>query len=427
MKKLIMVISIISLISSFLFYGCENTTVNKNSTAIPKGSIKIWADKNEEQYLDVSIKLFKEKYKNCDIVVEKMEENQVVNKINDTNNKEFPDIFVLKEERVKDVFSINKNLFYKLSNEEITDKGNLIENNLQNLAIDGEQYGIPWYVNPALMLYREDLFSSLNISVDNIRTWRDYIDSGVELTKNKNIKLLPLIKDSISDISLSMLQELSQNFNNKGEIIVNSNDELKLGATIKTIIEKNMVKNVVSDEQQIKSFIDGEVASLIVSPQILEKIKKTAPSLKNKIKVLKLPAFENGGNRDANIRGGSILISNESKNKVLALAFLNFLTTDYNSMKKTYDAFRLLPAHYIIYSSEDFSPKDEYYGEKTWNLSVNVVKKAYNYTYSDKYEEIRSLFIKGIYNSINNKEDIRLTLDKLQGDIYNILSQKIIN
>lgn len=409
---------------TFILSSCNNVkNTTGNGVKNLKGNIRVYADENDAEYLNTSINSFKNKYSNTNIDVITLNEDEIVKKyIENYGKAEQGDIVILKEEKIKEVLSKYEDNFLSLYLDQIEDKSNLIEDKYKNLTYNNSQYGIPWYVNPVGVLYRKDILASININPESIKTWQDYLSVGDTVNVAKLPKLLSVNINNLNYLALPMIQQLASNFTSSDGIVVNSDSVLKVGSTIKTIMEKGIAAQVNSDSDSINDFISGKTTSIIVTSTDLKKIEDIAPNLKDKIQFEKLPAFENGGNRDTTIRGSGILINSETKNKDLALAFMNYLVFDYKNSKELYEKYKLLPAHYIIYSSEDFSKGDEYYSDKVFEEEVEIVEKSFNYNYTEKYEKIRKIFIDSIKASIASKEEMKLTLDKLQNNINEIIT-----
>lgn len=421
---------LLSIMVSFLFVsfslsacGKVNSTEKINSSENLQGSITVYADAKDTEYLNTSVNSFINRNTNTKINVKTLDEDEIVKKyIENYGKEEQGDIIILKEEKIKEILSKYEDKFLALSGNDIKDKSNLIEDKYKNLSIGNNQYGVPWYVNPIGILYRKDILASINVNVQSIKTWQDYIHIGDALNANNLPKLLSINVNNMNYITLTMLQQLATTFTIDSKYALNSDNVLKIGSTIKTLIEKSAALQVGSDNDEFNKFINGESASLIVTSTDLKKIEDIAPNLKDKLQFEKVPAFENGGNRDAAIRGSGVLINKDSKNKELSIAFMNYLSSDYQSMKGLYEKFRLIPAHYIIYVSDDFSANDEYYGKKVFEEEVETVKKSFNYNYIDEYELLRKVFVNSIKNSISSKEEMKLTLDKLQNNINDIIA-----
>lgn len=398
----------------------KSSTSNKNI----QGNITIYADENDTKYLNTAINSFISRNNNAKIKVETLGEDEIVTKYMENYGKEDQgDIVIIKEEKIKEVLSKYEDKFLALDENKIIDKSNLIEDKCKNLYLNNSQYGTPWYVNPVGMLYRKDILASVNLNADAIKSWQDYISAGDIMNTAHLPKLLSINVNTMNYIMLTMLQQLTTNFNSDNSYLMNSENVLKVGSTIKTLIEKESALQVSSDQDEINKFINGETVSAIVTSRDLKKIEEAAPDLKDKIQFEKIPAFENGGNRDAAIRGSGILINNNSNNQELAIAFMNYLTSDYQSMKELYDKYRLIPAHYIIYASSDFSTGDDYYGNKLFDEEIEIVEKSYNYEYTSEYEIIRKALVDSIKASSASKEDMKLTLDKLQNNINDIVTK----
>lgn len=425
MKKSKLLPRIISFFCIAIFLSActkVSTTEQNKSNKNLKGSIKIYADQCDSEYLKTAVSSFQTKYNNTKIEVTTLGEEELINKYIENYGKEQQgDIVVLKEEKIQEALSKYEEKFLELDATDIEDKSNLIDDKYKNLMFDNGQYGVPWYVNPVGILYRKDILASLNINSEEIKTWQDYLKIGDTLNAVKSPNFSSININSMNKVTLTMLQQLATNFISDDKVVLNSDNILKIGSTIKTLLEKGTAIKVSSDEEELSNFINGKTTSIIATCTDLKRIEDSAPELKDKLQFEKVPAFENGGNRDASIRGSGILINKDSNNKELAIAFMNYLSSDYKSMKELYQKYRVMPAHYIMYVSDEFSGNDEYYGDKVFEEEIVSFKNTYNYTYTSQYELIRKVFVDSIKASIDSKEDMKLNLDKLQNNISDII------
>jgi len=82
---------------------------------------------------------------------------------------------------------------------------------------------------------------------------------------------------------------------------------------------------------------------------------------KGKWGIVELPAFEKGGNRQANLGGSVLIISEQSKNKEIAYEFLKFALAT-NEGEDIMMEFGLFPAYTPYYSAPSFKVNNEYFG-----------------------------------------------------------------
>ncbi len=118
-------------------------------------------------------------------------------------------------------------------------------------------------------------------------------------------------------------------FDKEGNIDLTNPKAVKAMETIKAMGDAGLVKDVNGWDGTVSATIDGSVATVPFGAWYYGTIIDQAKETSGKWGVFKLPAFEKGGNRAANLGGSSWMIPSATKNADAAYAFAEyFATTD---------------------------------------------------------------------------------------------------
>lgn len=175
---------------------------------------------------------------------------------------------------------------------------------------DGKVYAIPWDIGPCAIFYKRWIFQKYGINPDKIETWDDFLAVGQELLKKSggNTRLFPLAKNATRDTFIMLMQQNGGGFfNERGEIIVDSPQNLEALELIRKMLDSGTTAALSSDAETKMAYTDDSVATFHGAVWNIDFIKTAAASSAGQWGVFRLPAFRPGGLRTSNW-GGSVLI-----------------------------------------------------------------------------------------------------------------------
>ncbi|ADL52859.1 ABC transporter substrate-binding protein [Clostridium cellulovorans] len=386
-------------IAIFLITNTACSKPKETKEKVVKGNLVICAD-GDNDYINFTVQEFKNKYPTVNVTVENTSDYNIENK----------DIMIIKDEVAKEFIDNNDESLYTLNDEEVVDIDNIKGDKLNNLNIDGKQYGVPWYTTPVAIVYNKNYINTLNVNIDSINTYGDYLALGDKLPTLGDVKLLSLSRNNLNSLLKIFLVQGNINIEKQ----VKGEKTLILGDLIRGIFNKKLNRDLSSEDEAIKSFAQGKEISLIVTPMMINKIEKNYPEAFNNIVFQKLPALYNGSNRNVVLGGSDVFINKNSQNIDAAIAFMNFISSDYSNMKKLYDNFKVIPAHYYIYHSKDFSVGVDGAENKIYELCTNMAIRGFNYDFYEEYRSREELFSKAITISLDSQEELKYIIEKLE-------------
>ncbi|MEQ9207207.1 MAG: extracellular solute-binding protein [Phycisphaerales bacterium] len=182
-------------------------------------------------------------------------------------------------------------------------------------SVDGRTYGFPHDVHPVMLAYRADITEAAGIDLTQATTW----DMFFEL-------LEPLMDDNDGDgrpdhyplsmwvtqqdnIELLMLQGGGQLFDSEGKPTLATDRNTELLARIISWCAGSTPFATDIDEFSAaghQSRVDGDAIAYLCPDWMCSIWKMHVPGIAGKMKVMPLPAFEEGGRRTS-VRGGTML------------------------------------------------------------------------------------------------------------------------
>lgn len=332
-----------------------------------------------------------------------------------------------------DVVAIeNKNLGQFVATGELVDLTKNIEPykdqfnqfKLLDATDEGKIYAVPWDSGPVGVYYRRDVFEEAGLPSDpesvskQLATWDKYVKTAKIIHDKTGKKMLSLSKSNnyARLFEIMLQQQETYYFDKEGKVVV---DNEKAERALKVF--KELWDGGYTDETT--PWTDGWYASLAQGKVATEPnavwlggfLKSwIAPDAVGKWGVVPLPVWEEGGNRTANDGGSTLVITNQSKNKEAAWAFVEFMLTREESqmeMFKTTDAF---PSLESVYDESYFSEKDPYFGgQKYRELFTELVKEVPYVNYTKDYDQAYDITSVELSQLGMGKQDIEQTLENL--------------
>jgi arabinosaccharide transport system substrate-binding protein len=179
----------------------------------------------------------------------------------------------------------------------------------------GRVYGLPHDVHPVLLAYRADLVEPAGIDVSKIETWSDFEREMAPLMTEKDADgnpvryLLSLWETSADQIEMLILQAGGGYFDDAGSPIIASDTNARVLAQMVTWCHgPNRIAAEAPDFSQSGNRLrnDGFVVASFMPDWMCNIWKNEIPTLKGKVKVMPIPAWDRGGRRTS-VWGGTML------------------------------------------------------------------------------------------------------------------------
>jgi multiple sugar transport system substrate-binding protein len=424
-KKIKMVVAPILIVLLTLVVSCskDNNEGKKEDTL--KGEIRVLTEEKYESQLRFAADSFKKLHPKVNIEI-KIDNNIKDKVISKSNNKEDTiDIINMEDQNVQ--YFMNKTPEFAL---DVTDeigsyKDKISKNNLDNLTVKNRVYGFPWSTCPKLILYRSDVFEKEGINVDDIKTWNDYVNVGMKVSKDTGEKFLVNVQDDSNNLNIVLANQLGTSYFNKdGKLDFTSPEWIRVTETTKLLYSQGLLYNVASKGDFINLAKKNSVISTIADPSYLIDLMNNVQNANGKWRIMRLPAFEAGGNRDASIGGSNLIINKASNNISAAQGFAEFLISDEHIQMDEINKYGSFPTNTDIYNLVDFNKKVDYTHDKAWSLFANSEKRSMEVNYTKYFPAIKDI-VKNVFLQPNIKDtDSKVILDSLQKSCEGIITQK---
>ncbi|WP_027623631.1 ABC transporter substrate-binding protein [Clostridium lundense] len=393
MKKRKVMLLVTICIFLFTLMGCnEKKDLAEGVNRKLKGRINIVADKQRVNYIKTYSDEFNKVFPNVKIEVREEDDNY---KSLESIHKNPIDIAVVKDEYTQYFLSTFTNNFLDVSDNISSYKGNFSKGELNSVSFNNKTYGIPLDRSPYMMVYRKDIFDKCNINIDDIRTWKDYVDACNIINKNLKQNYKFLWEQDKNYLYKVLLNQLGETYRDKnGKFALSSYNSTKALDLMKKIKEQKIILEQTSDITMIEEIKKGKLMATICSINDINSIMTKLPEMKNKLVVRRIPAIEIGGNRDISMDGYNMLVLGSDKNKEALSLFLEFILRNEKLQLQLFFTQGVFPANINIYKSEEFNKTVEYFNDKIWITGSNIQTQSPDITYPADFIKIEELLQK---------------------------------
>ncbi|MCR6095036.1 sugar ABC transporter substrate-binding protein [Salipaludibacillus agaradhaerens] len=303
-----------------------------------------------------------------------------------------PDIMLIEDDRVQGYLNSFPEAFLDLSEYGFDDEHGekFPEFKTELLTLNDSIYGVPFDAGPAGVFYRVDLFEEAGIDADQIETWDDFIEAGHTLREELDVALTGIDINNDDGVYRIMLnQQGTFYFNEEGEINLNSQESIQAMEVVKRLHEEGLNENLVGWDAWLGGLANGNVATAPSGAWLTGSLTEQAPNLEGDWDVMPLPAFEEGGNRAANLGGSNYMISANSENPDLAYEFMAFFSTSEEVQLAAMEG-GLFPSLNTIYEEGVFSEPVAYFNDQPiWDMFAGMMDDIPYANYTGNYAVAR--------------------------------------
>ncbi len=242
---------------------------------------------------------------------------------------------------------------------------------------EGQVIALPVDIAPAVMFYLKPLADAAGVSLDNVKSWDEFIKIGQKLTIDKNGDGTPdqYLLATPEDVALVALNNGVGAWIDKDGIVMEPKEKyMSILNLLKKMVDTKTVANFESwSEPWMASYSNGSVSAVISGAWFAGALKGyLSPDQGGEWRAAKLP-----GNVYVNM-GGSFLgipsgVSND--NKAAAWEVLKFLTTNPKAQLATFGTMGAFPALKSVWNDPFMNEGEEYFGgQKVRLIYADVVK-----------------------------------------------------
>ncbi|TGB01724.1 ABC transporter substrate-binding protein [Halobacillus salinus] len=425
-KGLLMAIFVVGLLAACSGDGGDEAT-GEGSDGEPSGEITVWGWNVAAQSMELAVDGFKEEYPDVEVKVEDIGRLDVYEKLTvglASGGNGLPDVVMVESDRLANYQEQFPDALTNLSEmgyDEHADKfGEYKQSVTQNQ--DGEFFAAPWDVGPAGVFYRTDIFEEAGVNPDDIKTWDDYIEAGKTIKEKTGTKMVPV--DIAKDDALYRMmlnQQGAYYFDEEGNIDVTSEESKKAFEVIKQLNEDDLILNNDGWNGVVSATVNGEVATVPFGVWYSGTIMDQAPDQSGDWGVFYLPAFEEGGNRAANLGGSDLVIPSSSENQSTAYAFVEYFTTEVDPQMTALKEKGIFPSLNTTYEEDYFDQESEFFAnQKVWKLFAEEVADipVANYTsdYARAFDTMSDTQATILLDGVDIETAVQDAAEKLEGE-----------
>lgn len=425
MRKNIRILSaIISIAMLVSVVACNNKKQVEKEDNI-KGKIVVLTDKKYESQLKLAADNFEKLHPKAQIDLRV--ESILYDKLKDTlSTKEGPiDVVNCDNEYIQYLLNKLPDSFLDLTDDVSSYKDKLVKGKIDNLTFNSKIYGFPYNASPKVILYRSDIFSKEGINPDDIKTWSDYIYVGKKISKDTGKRFMANANDVNNNIYLLLANQLGTSYLNKdGKVNFNSKEWSLTLQVAKSLYTEGIIYELGSKEAVIDAAKKDEIVSFVADPSYVSSLMQSSPEYKGKWAVMKLPAFESGGNRDISLGGSSLMINKTSANTNLAKEFIKFSITDDRTQIDNMNKYGAFPVNIDAYNLVEFNKTIDYFNNRIWCLFGSTERGAAIVNYTLNFSSIREVAESNLSQANLASKEIPALVELLQKESESKITKK---
>ncbi|MGN5632642.1 sugar ABC transporter substrate-binding protein [Streptomyces sp. AC154] len=221
--------------------------------------------------------------------------------------------------------------------------------------VDGQAYGVPWYVDTRVLYYRTDLAKKAGITKAPTN-WKEMQDLATAYQKKADTKwglsIQPSGLDTVQNFYSFLYSAGGEIVNDKGDVVIDSPAAVKALKEYGSYFSKGLSnKSVQPGYDVVKDFGNGRVPMFFGGPWHVTLLNEGQPQLKGKWAVANVPTDKSSVSMAG---GSSLVISKDSEHKAAATQFIKYLT-DTKGQADWYKRTKDLPANTAAWTSGDLA------------------------------------------------------------------------
>lgn len=191
-------------------------------------------------------------------------------------------------------------------------------------------YGLPLGTGPMALFYNKAVFDEYDLTVPT--TWDEYLETARALKKADPDAYITNDAGDAGFTTSLIWQAGGRPFSSDGENV--TIDLADAGSTTfadtwQAALDEELVAPISSwSDQWYQGLGDGSIATLVIGAWMAGNLESGVPDAAGDWRVAPMPAFEDGSTVTAENGGGGVSVVEQSKNKEVATAFVEFMTTE---------------------------------------------------------------------------------------------------
>ncbi|MDW0113083.1 sugar ABC transporter substrate-binding protein [Sporosarcina saromensis] len=389
------------------------------------GELTVWGWDVAAETFKASIEKFNEEYPDVKVKVEDFSSGDLYEKLTVglvSKGAGLPDVILMEDERIPGYLTQFPNGFVDLSTMGYDKHLELFsESKLESVTVEGKLSAAPWDIGPAGVFYRVDLFEEAGIQADEIKTWDDFLEAGIQLKEKTGIKMLPIDIANYAGVFEMMMQQQGKSyFDEDGNIDITSEEAIRSMEMVQKFYDAGIVLNNSGWNGIVTATVNGDVATIPYGAWYTGTIMDQAPDLSGKWDMFYLPEFKEGSTRYANVGGSAITISEYSNNKDAAYAFVEYFTTNKEIQLLGFEKYGLFPSLKTTYDAPIFTSESEYFNNSPiFKKFADIVSEVPKVTVTEYTAQAGKIMANTQATILLDKKPIKEALEQAKKQLEN--------
>jgi lactose/L-arabinose transport system substrate-binding protein len=291
-----------------------------------------------------------------------------------------PDVFSVAQQDLKSFLLKFPDQFVDLTERMEAHREEFAEAPLATATKDGRIFAVPWDMGPVALFYRRDYFERAGIDPTSVTTYDEFIEAGKRLQEEIGGGVRWTAIDATGSDGnpadyIYLLNQLGGSFyDEQGRVDFTNDKSYKAMSTIERIKAEEVYVNVPSYDEWARVISNGDTASAIAAVWESGTIKQQGgDAQRDKWDVMPLPAFTEGGPRQATAAGSVLAISSQSENQDAAWEFIRHALLTNEGQDKQWE-YGLFPSWKPYWDQPNFTKPDPYFGFSVARRFVEIAR-----------------------------------------------------
>ena len=296
------------------------------------------------------------------------------------------------------------------------------------MTLDGKVYGVPFDSGVSGLFYRTDYLEKAGYKSEDLNniTWDKFIEIGKKVKEKTGKAMIGFGLDDGGLMRIMMQSAGKWYFDDKGNVNLANNDALKEAfKTYKAIVDSGIIKKTSGWSEWVAAFNNGDTASVVTGVWIIGSVKADQAS-SGKWKVAATPRLNIAGAVNAsNLGGSSWYVLENSKNRDLAIDFLNQIyANDIDFYQKILMDRGAVGTYLPAQSGTAYSKEDEFFsGQKVYTDFSGWIKAIPSINYGIYTYEADAAIFTVMPDVYSGKISIEDALEKAEEQLKNQINR----
>ena len=399
----------------------------------PSGKIVVWGWEFIQKSLELNMEAFKAEYPDIEVEFQIVATADLYQKMLlglSAGGEGLPDVATVETSNLAQFVNVGGLM-------DLTDKVAPYADKMNDFkwadaSKDGKIYAMPWDSGPVALYYRTDVFEKAGLPTDPaevsilLKTWDDYYNTAKIIKEKTGSFMFPESQEKSTGRNFEKLlwQQGNFYFNEAGVPQLDNPEAVKAMTFLTKFVKEGLADNTEEWTQPwYDSLANGNVATIFAASWMGGFFSSwIAPEAVGLWKVIPLPTWPGSTNTAANDGGSNLVVSDTSKNKDAAWAYVEFMLGREESQLNMYKTMDVFPSLETTYSDEFFNEDMPYFGnQKARSVFADTVSQipviSYTKNYSQANESIREAYAKIIYNNISVEQALKEANDQVKSKI----------